>query len=77
MKDLLSHIVSEILGCDDFEVEENVNESSFSSLRILTKADNIGLIIGKGGKTINAIRNLLKVKATLMHVGFTLDVAEK
>ncbi len=77
MKELLAHIVSGILGHDDFEITETSGENGFTSLTVLAKAENIGLIIGKSGKTINAIRNILKVKATLLRIGFTLDVAEK
>ena len=77
MNKLLSYLVKEILGNDNFEVEENISENGFVNLKITTAPENIGLIIGKKGKTINAIRSLLRVKATLEKVGFSLDIVEK
>ena len=77
MKDLLTYILTEILGGNDFEVEETLGENGFLSLNVKTDPKNMGLIIGKQGKTINSIRNILKVKATLDKIGFSLEVSEK
>lgn len=77
MNKLLSYLIKEILGNDNFEVEENISENGFVNLKITTAPENIGLIIGKKGKTIKAIRSLLRVKATLEKVGFSLDIVEK
>jgi len=77
MKELLTYLLSGILGKDDFEIEEETSENGFIRLKILTDASNMGLIIGKNGRTINSIRNLLKTKATLKKIGFSLEVAER
>ncbi|KKQ48664.1 MAG: hypothetical protein US95_C0056G0003 [Candidatus Woesebacteria bacterium GW2011_GWB1_38_5] len=77
MNKLLSYLVKEILGHENFEVEENISENGFVNLKITTAPENIGLIIGKKGKTIKAVRSLLRVKATLEKVGFSLDIVEK
>ena len=51
MKELLEFIVGNILGkTAKFEITED---------------DEGGMVIGKGGKVIKAIRNVLRIKATL------------
>jgi predicted RNA-binding protein YlqC (UPF0109 family) len=65
MRDLLDYILRNILGKDSkYEIEE-VNEDSIVKLIIKTADDEGGMIIGKGGKVIKAIRNILRIKATL------------
>lgn len=65
MKKLTEFIVSNILGKkSDFEVQE-VEDGNIVTLTIKTKDEDGGLIIGKAGKTIKAIRNILRIKATL------------
>jgi hypothetical protein len=65
MKDLLDFIVKNILSKDSkYEIIEEDN-GSIVTLTINTADDEGGMIIGKGGKVIKAIRNLLRIKATL------------
>lgn len=74
MKDLTVFIIKSILGKDSkFEVEE-VNEDSVVKLIIKTSEEEGGMIIGKQGKIIKAIRNLLRIKATLEHKKIVLLV---
>jgi predicted RNA-binding protein YlqC (UPF0109 family) len=77
MKELLTYILSEITGGNNFEVEEIQGENGFLTLKVITDPKYMGLIIGKQGRTINSIRNILKVKATLDRIGFSLEVVEK
>ncbi|MFH0943145.1 MAG: KH domain-containing protein [Candidatus Beckwithbacteria bacterium] len=44
-------------------VAENVDESGTHLISITVDPTDMGKIIGKGGKIINAIRELIKVKA--------------
>ena len=63
MKDLLDFIVKNILSKDSkYEIIEEDN-GSIVTLTINTADDEGGMIIGKGGKVIKAIRNLLRIKA--------------
>lgn len=64
MKDLLNYIIENILKSKDFSIEEK-EEASNITFSIKLPEDKAGLVIGKGGRTIKAIRNLLKVRATL------------
>ena len=64
MKDLLDFILKGLLNGADYSIEETEEEGRIV-YSIKTEAENAGLVIGKGGKMIKAIRNLLKVRATL------------
>ncbi|KKP48071.1 MAG: hypothetical protein UR39_C0002G0174 [Candidatus Woesebacteria bacterium GW2011_GWA1_33_30] len=65
MKDLLEFIIKNILGKDvKFEILEEDN-GSLVTLTVKTKDEDGGMIIGKQGKIIKAIRNILRIKATL------------
>lgn len=65
MKELLDFILRNILGKDSkFEIVEE-DDNSIVKLTVKTADDEGGMVIGKGGKVIKAIRNLLRIKATL------------
>ena len=76
MKKLLEYLVSEITGSEKFSVTENVN-NDLIELTVAADPEILGLIIGKKGKTIRNIRNILKVKATLEKKGVNVNVSEK
>lgn len=75
MKNLLEYILKGILGKEKFEIEE-ASEEGRETFIIHTKPENIGLVIGKSGKMINTIRNILKVKATLERKGVNIQVTD-
>jgi len=59
-----------------FTTVEEVSENDRVTLTIKVPAESTGLVIGKGGKTIKAIRNLIKVLATLEKKGVFIQIAE-
>ncbi|MFC1625453.1 KH domain-containing protein [Patescibacteria group bacterium] len=75
MKKLIEYILGKILGKGEFNLKEAV-EGEHTSYTITTKPENIGIVIGKGGSTIKALRNILKVKATLEKKSVSLNVEE-
>ncbi len=76
MRDLLDFLIKGITGNKDFEIEES-QDADRSNFEIKIDPSFFGLIIGKGGRTIKAIRNLLKVRATIEKKGVNVSVAEK
>lgn len=65
MKELLDFILRNILGKDSkYEISEE-DDGSIVKLTIKTAEDEGGMVIGKQGKVIKAIRNILRIKATL------------
>lgn len=76
MKELLDYILKEILAKEDYEiVEEREEERQNFLVRVPNKS--VGIVIGKGGRMVKAIRNLLKVRATLEKKGVSLSIEAK
>lgn len=75
MRELLEYILSELLEKGDYKIDEE-NNDGFSNFVVKADKEVIGLIIGKNGKTIRAIRNLLRVRATLNGSAVNLSVVE-
>lgn len=75
MQDLLNYMLKGVLGDAKFEVVETIDEGRII-YTINTKSENVGLIIGKGGRMIKALRNLLKVRATLEKKAVALNIGE-
>lgn len=73
MKDLLIFILKGITGKKDLDVVEET-EGDRTHFLIKAPEDSVGIIIGKEGKTIKAIRLLLKVRATLEKKGVAVSV---
>jgi predicted RNA-binding protein YlqC (UPF0109 family) len=64
MKNLVEYIVKAIVESPDaVSVEETVLPDGKIILTIHTAPTDVGLVIGKMGKTINSIRSLVKIKA--------------
>jgi len=76
MKDLLSFLVKKITGIKDFTIKKSV-DNGYMNFTIITEPGTAGLIIGKQGRTIKTIRNLLKVRATLEKKAVNVSVEEK
>ncbi len=74
MKDLLAYMLNGILG-EEVEVSEEANED-FTTFFVNVPKDNVGMVIGKGGKTINALKNVLKIRAIRDNVRIDIQVNE-
>lgn len=76
MKDLLNYIVTnlvtkpEAVNIDEQEEAGNVN------LTLTVDPSDMGLIIGKSGQTIRAIRKLLTVRAIAENVRVNMQLVE-
>lgn len=75
MKDLLEFLLKGILGEEKFEINES-QDMGRTLYSIKTEDKNKGLVIGKGGKMINALRNILKVRATLNKIAVNIQVED-
>ena len=76
MKDLLSFIVTNIVNKPDaVKIDEEASEEGINLLLTVDPTD-MGIIIGKSGQTIRAIRKLLTVRAIAENVRINLQLAE-
>ena len=64
MQDLLTYITKQITDGIEPEIVETEEEGS-KVLTLKVPQEYVGLLIGKEGKTIRALRNLVKAKSML------------
>lgn len=77
MKDILLFIISSIV--EDFkkiEIEEN-EEDGVTNLLVSVPKEEIGKVIGKEGKIIRAIRNVMKIPAIKQGKRINISLSEK
>lgn len=76
MKDLLEYIVKNLISKPDaVKIDEQKSNGEVNLLLTVDPAD-MGMIIGKGGGTIRAIRKLLTVRAIAENVRVSLQLTE-
>ena len=77
MKDALTYILTSIVdNPDDVKVEES-KEDGIVNFVISVASDDMGKVIGKEGKVIRSIRNVMKIKAMKEDVRINITLAEK
>ena len=74
MKDLLSYMLDSIIE-GEYSVSEE-DDNGFIVYRITAPQDQIGRIIGKNGKTINALKNILKIRAVKENKKIDIQISE-
>ncbi|HVT01046.1 MAG TPA: KH domain-containing protein [Patescibacteria group bacterium] len=74
MQELLNHILTGILG-ESVDIKEETSEG-FTNFVVSVPKDKVGIVIGKGGKTINAIKNVLKIRAIRENIRVDIQVNE-
>lgn len=78
MKELLEYIVKNLIkNPDDVFVTESTGPSGEVLLELKVNPEDMGLVIGKGGKVIKSIRNLVRTKAILENKRFNLVLVEE
>lgn len=76
MQDLLNYIVTNLVSKSESVVIDEKTDSGDVTLNLTVDPSDMGLIIGKGGQTIRAIRKLLTVRAIAENVRVNLQLNE-
>lgn len=78
MKDLLEFIVTKIVDQpEEVSISEEKNERFYyTNLRLKVHPDDMGKIIGKGGKTIRSIRLLTRLPAISQNRRVNIELVE-
>lgn len=76
MKDTLTYIVSSIVDNADAVVIEETEEEGVINFSIHVAKEDVGKVIGKEGKIIRAIRNIMKIPAIKENKRIHVSVAE-
>lgn len=76
MKELVEYIAKSLVDHPE-SVEVNVIEGSSMTVLELTVADgDMGRVIGKGGRVVNAVRTLVDVAAARQNSRATLEIVD-
>lgn len=76
MKDTLHYIVSSIVdNPDEVKIDEQ-EENGIINLIITVAKEDMGKVIGKEGKVIRSIRNIMKIKAMKHNQRINISLAE-
>lgn len=75
MKKLLEYILEQMFSNKDIAVSESEEEGSVV-LTIHAPQEEIGKIIGKGGKVINSIKQIIKIQAIKENKRVEINVEE-
>lgn len=76
MKDILSYILNAIVDNPDAVVVDELEEEGVVTLTIRVAKEDMGKVIGKEGKVIRSIRNLMKIPAMKQHKKVQVQLAE-
>ncbi|QQG47260.1 MAG: KH domain-containing protein [Candidatus Woesebacteria bacterium] len=74
MKKLLEFLIENVTGSKNFNVEEISEDDGVVKFEVKIDPQVIGLIIGKGGKTIKNIRRILSIKAVTEKKNVRIEV---
>lgn len=75
MLDLINYLVQQTTGSDQFTIQEHT-EDTHTDYIIQADKSIVGMIIGKNGKVIKSIRNIVKMKAVLLDTSVNVSVEE-
>ncbi len=76
MKDLLEYIVTNLVSKPEAVKIDEQQQNGEVNLNLTVDPSDMGLIIGKSGQTIRAIRKLLTVRAIAENIRVNLTLAE-
>ena len=75
MKHLLEYLIIHLVNHpEEVSIEEEAGDYR-TTYRVYAHEDDIGRIIGQGGKTIKAIRKVARVYAAKNDLRFRIDIA--
>lgn len=76
MKDILEYIVKALVDNPDAVVITEEDIEGVVTLTITPDKEDMGKLIGKGGKVIRSIRNLMKIPAMKQNKKVQVQLAE-
>lgn len=77
MRDTLHYIVSSIVEHPDAVRIDEILDNDIASYIIHVDPSDMGKVIGKEGKVIRGIRNIMKVKAMKHNTRISISLAEQ
>ncbi len=76
MKDFVSYLAKALVDNPDAVTVSEETSTGFSNLTLSVGKDDMGKIIGREGRTIKAIRDLVRILAIKSNLRFNLTLTE-
>ena len=76
MKDTLLYIITAIVDNPDAVAIEEREEDGIINFIITVAKEDMGKVIGKEGKVIRGIRNIMKIKAMKENIRINISLSE-
>jgi predicted RNA-binding protein YlqC (UPF0109 family) len=76
MKETLQSIVSALVSNPENVAVDETNENDLFTYTVHVSKDDMGKIIGREGKVIRALRNVMKIKAMKQNIRINIALAE-
>ena len=76
MKDLITHLARALVDDPDHVEVREVDGEQSSVLELRVARDDLGKVIGKGGRTARALRTILSAACTKLHKRAILEILE-
>ncbi|CAN5156923.1 KH domain-containing protein [soil metagenome] len=76
MKDTLTYIISSIVDSPDAVAIEEAEQEDMTQFTVTVAKEDMGKVIGKEGKVIRAIRNIMKIRAMKDNKRINIALAE-
>ena len=78
MKEFIEYIVKNIVkNPDDVVVQHSVDQNNTHNFVITVNNDDMGILIGKSGKTIKSIREMAVSKAIIDKIKINISINEQ
>ena len=76
MREVLEFLAKNLVSDPDAVKVDEVTNGTTVSLRLSVAPDDMGKIIGRGGRTVRAIRDVVRAAATREGVVVTVEIVE-
>ncbi len=76
MKDFAEYLLKQIVKNEDAVAVEEEKTPEGVTIRMTVHPEDMGLVIGRGGKTIRSLRALLKAKAIRENIRVNVELTE-
>ena len=76
MREVLEYLARNLVSDPDAVNVTEMTEGQTVSLRLTVAPEDMGKIIGKGGRTVRAIRDVVRAAATRAGVNATVEIVE-
>ncbi len=74
MKELVERMARAVVDDSDAVVVREIQDAGVTIFKLIVPDDNMGLVIGRGGRIANAMRTLLRVSAGVEGKRVMLDI---